>query len=150
MKRALVGVMVLGLALSGCGFGKSRLNPFNWFGAPRQGAPVATYAAPQDTRGLIDTVVTLNVEPYTGGVIVRATGVPPTQGFWDAALVALPVDDKGQLVYEFRIKPPTTTAAAGTQPSREIAVAASVSTYTLQGISSITVQGARNALKARP
>ena len=150
MKRALVGVMVLGMALSGCGFGKSRLNPFNWFGGPRQGVTVTAYAAPQDTRGLIDTVVTLKVEPYTGGVIVRATGVPPTQGFWDASLVALPMDAKGQLVFEFRIKPPVTPAASGTQPSREITVAASVSSYTLQSVASITVQGARNALKARP
>ena len=146
MKRAWVLVTVL--ALASCGFGQSRFNPINWFGPPRVGAPVAVYTAPIDPRGLVATVLTLKVEPYPGGAIVRATGLPPTQGFWDAALVLLPNDGKGHLVYEFRISPPKGQAPVGSQPSREVVVAANATEYQLQGITSIEVRSAANALSA--
>ena len=146
MKRAWVLVMVL--ALAGCGFGNSRFNPMNWFGAPRIGAPVAVYNAPVDPRGLVTTVLTLKVEPYPGGAIVRATGLPPTQGFWDASLVLLPDNGKGHLVYEFRISPPKRQTPAGSQPSREVVVAANATDYQLQDITSIEVRSASNALSA--
>lgn len=149
MKRALILVTILGLTLAGCGFGKSRLNPVNWFGKSRQGEQVATYTAPADPRGLIDTVTTLKVEPYRGGAIVRATGLPPTQGFWDAELTLLPNDGSSQMVYEFRIAPPKTTTPSGTTTSREVTVATSITDFNLDGISAIEVRGAQNALKAR-
>ena len=136
------------LALAGCGFGHSRLNPMNWFGPPRVGAPVPIYTAPVDPRGLVATVLTLKVEPYPGGVIVRATGLPPTQGFWDADLVLLPGDGKGHLVYEFRLSPPKIASAVGSQPSRQVVVAANATEFQLQGITSIEVRGAGNAMSA--
>lgn len=146
MKRAWVLVTVL--ALSGCGFGQSRFNPFNWFGPPRSGLPVSIYTAPVDPRGLVATVLTLKVEPYPGGAIVRATGLPPTQGYWAAALVLQPYDGKGHLVYQFRISQPKTPAPAGSQPSRQVTVAANATEFQLQDITSIEVQGAGNALSA--
>lgn len=149
MKRALILVTVLGLGLAGCGFGRSNLNPFNWFGHPaRQGTPVAFYTAPVDPRGLVATVTTLKVEPYPGGAIVRATGMPPTQGFWNASLVALPDDGKGHIIFEFRVAPPETPAPAGSQPSREVTVATNLTDYKLQDISAIEVRGAQNAMTA--
>ncbi|MGV8987049.1 MAG: hypothetical protein ACOH2H_12290 [Cypionkella sp.] len=150
MKRALILVTVLGLGLAGCGFGKSKLNPFNWFGnsTPRQGTAVALYKPVVDPRGMIAQILTLKVDPYPGGAIVRATGVPPTQGFWDASLVKLPVEDTGKLVFEFRISPPTTPAPAGTQPSREVTVATDLTDFQLQGISTIEVRAAQNAMSA--
>ena len=140
--------MVTVLALAGCGFGQSRFNPINWFGPPRVGTPVQIYTAPVDPRGLVDTVLTLKVEPYPGGAIVRASGLPPTQGYWDAALVLLPDDGKGHLVYEFRIAPPKTPATSGSQPSREVTVAVNATDFQLQDITAIEVQGAGNALSA--
>ena len=148
MARALILVTVLGLALSGCGFGKSRFNPFNWFGPPRVGTPVAIYSAPVDPRGLVQQVLTLKVEPYPGGAIVRATGLPPTQGFWDASLVLLPDDGKGHLIYEFRIAAPKVPAPAGSQPSREVVVAVNATDFQLQDVNSIEVKGASNGLSA--
>jgi hypothetical protein len=146
MKRALILVTVVGLTLAGCG--KSNLNPMNWFKA-RKGTEVEVYTPPVDPRGLIDQVASLQIEPVRTGVLVRATGVPPTQGFWDAALVALPSDGSGKLVFEFRIFPPT-VAAAGSQPSREITAVASVTKFNLDGITSIEVKGAQNAMRAQP
>ncbi|MBI1171246.1 hypothetical protein GC209_07575 [bacterium] len=149
MKRALILVTVVGLGLAGCGLGKSRLNPLNWFGHhPRQGTPVAFYTPPVDPRGLVAQVITLKVEPYPGGALVRATGVPPTQGFWNASLVEVPDDKAGQLVFEFRIAPPKTPAPAGTQPSREVTVATSLTDYKLQDVRAIEVRGAQNAMSA--
>ena len=148
MKRAVVLVTVLGLGLGGCGFGQSKLNPFNWFGKPRSGETVALYTPPVDPRGLVDTITTLKVEPDPSGVIVRATGVPPTQGYWDAALVQLPVDGSGKLIFEFRIAPPAVQTPAGTEPSREVTVATAVSSYTLQDIKAIEVRSAKNAMTA--
>ncbi len=149
MTRALIWVTVLGLGLSGCGFGQSKYNPFNWFGhGARVGTPTATFTAPVDRRGLVDQVLTLKVEPYPGGAIVRATGLPATQGFWDAALVPLPDDGKGHIVFEFRILPPKTRAPSGTQPSREVTVAANLTDFALQDISAIEVRSATNAMTA--
>ena len=93
-------------------------------------------------------VTLLKVEPYPGGAIVRATGLPPTQGYWSAELVAQPLDDQGRLVFEFRVFPPPEPVAAGTPYSRQITVAAALGTIALQGVSTIVVQGASNALSA--
>ena len=145
-----LAMLIVATALSGCArISQSRLNPFNWFGQARP-APVTTlYTLPEETRALVTQVLTLKIEPYPGGAIVRATGLPPTQGYWEAELVAQPVGEDGKLIYEFRIFPPITTAAAGTPYSRQVVVAASVTDIKLAGVSEIVVQGESNALSAR-
>jgi hypothetical protein len=148
MKRALILMTVLGLTLSGCG--KTNLNPLQWFGKARKGAQVEVYVAPVDPRGLMDKVTAMDIEPVRSGVLVRATGLPPTQGFWDAALVQLPNDGSGTLVLEFRVFPPVTPAAEGTKPSRQITAVASITNFNLDGITSIEVKGAQNAMRAQP
>jgi hypothetical protein len=150
MKLPIITVLVLATALGGCAkVQQSRLNPFNWFGRSTEVVNTMLYVSPTDKRPLIAEVVVLKVEPYPGGAIVRATGVPPTQGYWDAELVALPVDDQGRLVFEFRIFPPAIPAATGSAYSRQITVAATVSDFKLQGVTSIVVQGSGNAMAAR-
>ena len=147
MKRVLILGTILGLTLAGCG--KSNLNSLLWF-KPRKGAEVQAYTPPVDPRGLIDKVISLQIEPIRTGVLVRATGLPPSQGFWDAALVPLPDDGSGHLVFEFRIFPPVVATAAGTPPSREITAAVSVTKFHLEGVTSIEVKGAQNAMSAQP
>jgi len=146
--RALVTV-VLCLGLAGCGgVRESRLNPFNWFKRSEARAVVAL-ETPGDTRPLVETVLTMTVEPIPGGAIVRATGLPPTQGWWQAELVAQPVDENGTLVYEFRLLAPTDQTPAGSPRSREIEVAIYISDIRLDAIREIVVQGAGNARSAR-
>ena len=77
--------------------------------------------------------------------MVRATGLPPTQGFWSAELVPQPLDEKGTLVLEFHVFPPVGSAAVVNQQSREITVAYNLSDIKLQQINQIVVQGASNA-----
>ncbi len=144
--------VVLGLAaaLAGCaGVRQSKLNPFNWF---KKSEPRETIVLPDekaDPRPLVDTVLSMAVEPIPGGAVVRARGVSPTQGWWDAELVPQDLDDKGVLVYEFRLLPPTKRAEVSTQQSREIDVAIYISDVKLENVREIVVQGATNARVSR-
>ncbi len=143
-------VLGLGFALAGCaGVRKSKLNPFNWF---KKSEPRETIVLPgesTDPRALVETVLSMTVEPMPGGAIVRARGLTPTQGWWDAELVAKDIDENGVLVYEFRLLPPTTRADVNTQQSREIDVAIYISDVKLENVREIVVQGATNARVSR-
>lgn len=141
--------LTLGLALAGCsGFSQSKLNPLNWF---KRGQPetMEFIARPEDPRALVAQVTDLVVEPYPGGAIIRATGLPPSQGWWDAELVKVAVEEEGVLFYEFRIFPPLAPRPAGTPQSREVTVAKAVSDIALRNVAKIVVQGAGNALSSR-
>ena len=150
MRLPLTAALIALTLLSACGgLRDSRLNPFNWFGRSQPAAQVQVAAAPTDPRALVDQVLSLQVEAYPGGAIVRAKGLPPTQGYWEAELVARPLDENGVLVLDFRVFPPTTAAGVVNQQSREITVAYNLSDIKLQGITEIVVQGAGNARSSR-
>lgn len=113
MRTPLLAVLALTLTLSACAaVRESRFNPLNWFGQSEARAarsvPADAYAPVPDPRPLVDQVIAMAVEPIPGGAILRATGLPPTQGFWDAELVqvegteAAPID-ADVLVFDFRI-----------------------------------------------
>jgi len=150
MKQTMIAVLGLSLTLMGCArVTESRLNPMNWFGRAQPEVVTQLYVAPEETRPLIAKVTDLQVEPFPGGAIITATGLPPTDGYWRAELVGQPLDYKGRLVFEFRVSPPTTPASPGTPYARQITVATTVTTNKLQGATSIVVQGADNALSSR-
>jgi hypothetical protein len=134
--------LTLVLSLAACG---TRLNPFNWFGNDRSERITVTEQeeTPSDPRPLVDQVLSLSVEPVPQGAIVRATGLPPTQGYWQADLVEAERGDNG-ILYEFRLIAPLEPAAVGTQRSREVIVATELSNFELQSIRTITVTGAQN------
>ncbi|MFV0244323.1 MAG: hypothetical protein ACK5IB_04795 [Qingshengfaniella sp.] len=144
-------LLLIALPLAGCsGLSDSRVNPFTWFG---EAAPAATlepeggYApAAEDTRPLVAQVTRLTIEPVSGGVIIRAVGVPPFQGYWDAALVPVDGTDPRTMRFAFRLNDPLTPTLRGPARSREIEVASFVSTIRLDGVRRITVEGAGNSL----
>ncbi len=103
---------------------------------------------PADKRLLVTQVTDLTLEKMPGGVIIRATGLPPTQGYWEAELVARPIED-GTIIYDFRVFPPITAQIASTTRSREVTVAAYLSNVKLDSIRQITVQGSANARTTR-
>ncbi|MCU0903673.1 MAG: hypothetical protein MUE83_07335 [Tabrizicola sp.] len=143
-------ILGLGLVLAGCaGLRESKLNPRNWF---RKSEPRETIVLPKeeaDARGLVETVLSMSVEPIPGGAIVRARGQTPTQGYWQAELVPQPLTEDGSLVYEFRIFPPPGKADVNTPQSRQVDVAIYISNVKLENLREIVVQGATNARSSR-
>ncbi|KAF0172805.1 MAG: hypothetical protein FD162_2082 [Rhodobacteraceae bacterium] len=145
--RLTIAILAL-TTLTACGGFSGKLNPLNWF---KRSAPVAVVATetPADPRPLVANVLSMQIESYPGGAIVRATGLPPTQGYWDAELVPQPVDENGTLVLEFHVFPPIAAAGVVNQQSREITVAYTLSNLKLEAISQIVVQGSQNARSSR-
>ncbi|GAA5068544.1 hypothetical protein KUV65_04005 [Maritalea mobilis] len=142
MLRALV-VLSLIVSLSACG---SRLNPMNWFGGDEEervrvveGEEVTS----SDPRPLVTEVIALSVEATTSGAIARATGVVPTQGYWQAELVPAGRED-GTLIFEFRAAPPDTPQPTGSPATREIIAATALGRGDLEGVRSILVIGQAN------
>lgn len=143
------------LILAGCGgFRDSKINPLNWFGRSQSGpSTVATdpaYAA-EDPRPLVASVTSLEIEQTTEGAIVTAVGLPPTQGWWDAELVAEnfgePVD--GVITYRFVVQEPPSATRSSTPQSREVTAAKFLSNFDLAAISEIVVMGETNSRSSR-
>lgn len=143
-------MVTLCVALTGCGgFRQSKLNPFNWFGRSEPRETIVLPGEAVDARPLVEAVLSLSVEPMPGGAIVRARGQTPTQGWWQAELVELDLDENGVLVFEFRLLPPVKATDVSTPQSRQVDVAVFVSDYKLDAVREIVVQGATNARSAR-
>jgi hypothetical protein len=106
---------------------------------------------PDDPRILVADVTEMEVARQPGGAIVRAAGLPPTQGWWDAALVAEnrgePVD--GVLTYRFVVDQPRGPARVSTPQSREVTAAAYISDIKLANVTQIVVLGAANSRSSR-
>lgn len=156
MKKTLLLVLIASLTVAGCGrMRDSRLNPLNWFGRSSAGpetlTPEGGYAA-GDNRALVAQVLSMTVEQTPTGAIVTATGLPPTQGWWDAELVAEnggQPDEKGVLSYRFVVAAPRGTEPVSTQASREVTAAAAISAVKLAGVREIVVLGAGNSRVSR-
>jgi len=97
----------------------------------------------------VSEVVSLQVDPTPEGAIIRARGLPTTQGFYDAELLEIDRDDPTTLVYEFRVTPPPFRERAGTQQSREILIGEAVSNRRLASVRTITVIGQSNSRAVR-
>jgi hypothetical protein len=137
------------LALAAC---NSRLNPFNWFGRSEPAAvQTLVPAAPEDPRPLVAEIVEVTAEPMPGGAILTVTARAATQGWWDAHLVLREGEgtDPAAPVYDFRVQPPPAPMPVSTPQSREITAAVFLSDDELEGVRSITVQGAANARAVR-
>lgn len=154
MKTATTALLIGALALSACGrIADSRLNPLNWFGRSEV-APAATlepadgYAAlPEDGRLSVTEVTGLEVTRTPGGALVVARGLPPTQGWWDAGLVALNdgVPVEGVLTFAFRVAEPPAPRRVSTPQSRELTAGVFLSDQSLTGVRRIVVQGTANS-----
>ena len=141
--------VMLVATIAGCArVTESRLNPFNWFGRSENAEVVVATDPNQDPRGLVAQIVTLRVEKVPGGAIIRATGLPPNQGYYDGDLLFVSAEN-GVRNYEFRASPPRTQTRVSTQQSREVVVGLFVSEQSLSGVRQIRVSGASNALVVR-
>lgn len=152
-RTMIFSAMALPLVAAGCGkMRDSRLNPFNWFGRSRRNETKTTLAPNEaaDGRQLIAEVTHLEVVKNPTGAIVQAAGLPPTQGWWKAELVAdnygEPVD--GVLTYRFLVFQPAGAADVSTPQSRELTAAKFISNTRLAAITKIVVQGEKNSMSS--
>jgi hypothetical protein len=147
MKTPLLAALAAVLVLGSCGtVRESRLNPFNWFGRSTEQAGAAVVpGATSDGREPVAQVTDLAVEVTAGGAIIRATGLPPSQGHWNGALVREPTEAADELRFRFVVARPPLQRPAGTPQSREVTVATYLSDIRLEQIRRITVAGAQNA-----
>lgn len=138
-------------ALAGCGGAGGRWNPLNWFRPASRAERVTEVSVTRaaDDRPLVRDITALSVERRPGGAIIRATGLPPTQGWYDAALVAEESDAAGVLTYTFRARPPEAPTRVSTAQSRELVAARYLSDIDLAGVRAIRVLGAATARTAR-
>ena len=146
-RRLIVLLVVLGTAAGCSRIANSQLNPFNWFGNSRSVAAATSAAEAPDPRPLVAQVTRLTVDQTPGGAILRATGLPETQGYYEGALVSVtdgvPVD--GVLEFDFRAFPPPVATRSSTAASREIVVGLFLTDQDLAGVRQIRVNGAGNA-----
>ena len=148
--RLILTVALCGL-VAGC---ESNLNPVNWFGGEEAEVAIAADGTPVDVRPLVVEVTGVVLEPVPGGAILRATGLPATLGYWNAALVPvdrdLRPDENGVLAFDFQALPPPTPQPQGRSAAREIVTGQFLTTQTLRGVRVIRVQAERNARDIRP
>lgn len=139
--------------LVGCGLGESRLNPLNWFGSgtETETAPDIEIVTVTDNRPLVQRVTALKVDRTPGGAIIRVTGLPPQQGWYDITLVnETPEGASGStLFYSLRGRPPAEPTRVSTTQSREVTAAVFLSNTQLDRIREIRVTGVENSQSAR-
>ncbi|MBI6629081.1 hypothetical protein [Pontibaca salina] len=164
MKKSLTVLLVGSLFLAGC---NSRLNPGNWFGAGQSVATTPETAAnpliPQrsgmlsrppevDRSERIATISDLVVERQPGGAIIRATGIGARQGAFEARLAPTNPDllsEDGVMTFDFRLLYPQSPTPVGTEWSRSVTAAYTVTNQQLEGVRAIRVRGAQNTQEAR-
>jgi len=83
---------------------------------------------------------------------VRATGRADRQGIYEVQLTPanedeLPVD--GVLTYRLEGVEPSEATAIGTPPTREVTAGRKLTNQTLAGVTTIRVEGLRNAMTSR-
>ena len=173
MRISLSVLLTASLALGACGVVRnSAINPANWFGraAPDTVQTVDIRSAnpliPTTRRGLFgsrnadaeyigrpfDEIVELTIEQVPGGAIIRATGRADRQGTYAVQLTPANEDETpidGVLTYRLEGIAPTAPTAVGTPATREVTAARQVTSQVLRGVSSIRVEGQRNALVSR-
>ena len=161
MLRPIGMAACLVLTVSGCSrLAGSPVNPMNWFNKNREAAVATTPQATEplvptrrevivvDSRELIAQVVSAEIAQTPSGAILRATGVAPTQGYFNAELVLEGIQN-GTATYAFRVERPARFEIEGPTASRTITAATLLSAGDLNGIRSVVVKGAGNTVTAR-
>ena len=151
-KRLVLAALILASVASCARISESRLNPFNWFGRDRgvETAEPIEIETVRDPRPLVEEVVSVSLDRAPGGAILRAVGVPATQGHWAAELV---LDDvrstPDRLIYQFRAAPPLDPAPVSTDASRQVVVATFLTDGRLARIREVQVLGAQSSRAVR-
>jgi len=139
--RERIAILVAGVALAGCS-----VEIPGFLG--RTGSGEATFqlnAAPLPDPQPI-ALRSVRVEPALRGVILRAEGVAPTQGYHSAAFTATNAaepDAAGILEFRLTAIPPATPATIGPERTRELTAAFFLPAAVARGVTGFRVAGVR-------
>ena len=150
MKTQLLAGLTCVLIVSGCAtVRESAINPFNWFG--RSEESTADIAPATLVLPLVAEVTAMRIDKAPGGAIIHATGLPPTQGYWEAELDPDANADTGAdtLVINFSAFPHPQPQPVGTPRSRELSAALFLSDQALAGVRTVIVRGRNSQRSAR-
>lgn len=103
-------------------------------------------------RVLIATLKDARFERTRDGGIIRATGIAPRQGYYDAVLFSptdLYPDENGDIILEFRAKEPQFNTAVSTDWSRTISVGVFLSSERLASARRVVVVGRTKQIQIR-
>lgn len=169
MRKSLALFLAGTLVLSSCGgWRDSRVNPGNWFGKSKS-APVETVAdeevnplIPEQTRKGIFAraeeedlsvpaaqISELRVEPTPNGAIIYATAIAERQGAHELELRLVEDTEADTLEYTFRVVYPEAATPVGSEHSRTVRAAVTLSEQTLRPIRLIRVSGEQNVRETR-
>ncbi|MBK0329442.1 hypothetical protein I5535_19400 [Rhodobacteraceae bacterium F11138] len=157
------------MGLSACGWRDSRINPSNWgqgksvpvdapsevnplIPAERQGLFRRNKADEVDSSVLIASVTKLQIEQTPVGAIILAEGLASRQGAYDAELRPVQGDTDaadGVLHLEFRVNYPVVNTPVGSERTRQVVEAYSVTTQQMRDVRQVQVRGAQNAMESR-
>ena len=172
MRISIAALLVTGITLSGCsGWQGSRANPSNWF-SKSQTADAASDASSGEVNALIPDdegsglfssssgpeedfsvaiaqVTELKIEKTPSGAIIYATGLASRQGAYEVRLSRNEDSDGASLDYSFRVVYPEQATPIGSENSRILRVAVSLTHQDLAGIKLIRVSSESNARETR-
>lgn len=167
MQKPLALTLAGALVLAGCGWKESRVNPVNWFGKSEPVEVVVTentnplLPQKEQKRGLFDKredvdnsvlvgqLAELRIDRTNIGAIIHATAIADRQGAYDVELRPVEHTEQDVLTLEFRVVYPEDPTVAGSDYSRTVRAARSVTHQGLEGIRLIRVLAAQNALESR-
>ncbi len=170
MRKPLIVLLAMSMLLSACGgWSDARVNPRNWFGNSRtvavvptdpdsvnplipSGSPLIQRSEAADTSVAIASVTELRIDPTSIGAIILVTGLSSRQGAFDAELRLDPENEETAsdvLSYTFRVAYPDYQTATGSERTRTINVAKSLTNQDLRGIRLIRVKAAQNTIQSR-
>ncbi|WP_417676315.1 hypothetical protein [Pseudodonghicola sp.] len=166
MHKPLTALLLAGLILAGCGWRDSHLNPGNWFGKshtervemtnPEPTNPLvpkktkkSIFAKPSaaDLSLPIAQVTKLEIEPTNTGAIIYVEGVAARQGPYAVELRDISTPEEkadGVLSLSFRVTYPNASTPQGSDFSRTVRAAKTLSKGKLAPIRTIRVVGETN------
>lgn len=172
MRKSIAVLLASGLMLTGCsGWQASRVNPSNWFGGSQatetavdanaepvnallpesSGAGIFSRpdASTEDQSVAVASVTELKVEKTPSGAIIYATGLASRQGAYGVWLRLNPDADSNTLDYSFRALYPEYQTPVGSETSRTLRVAVSLTHQDLAGVKLVRVSSDSNARETR-
>lgn len=105
--------------------------------------------AKEETRILIPVVNEVQIDAFSGGVLIKAKGTLDRQGYSNVDLVALNKglpDENGVVTYEFKGDRPDVIKNGPTPRSNEVYAGASITAIRLAKVKSIRVIAAQNQI----